>query len=170
MQTTKPAQFDWPWHIWEPTSVVNPSTGSFTYTSTNQFGGTPVKVYVQHIVDPTLLGFNNVVGTNLSKYNPFTGENYFGQDGDTGPFWNSTVWVYNKTPVTNWHFLTVIYPVKVGDSAPIITRIDDYTVKVQKGGVTDTINFSSGGGTPTVSLTLQAGPSPPQNLRVEPVQ
>lgn len=172
MQATKPAQFQWLWHIWEPTSSVNPTTGSFTYTSTNLYGGTPVKVYVQHIVDPTLLGFNNVVGTNLSKYNPFTGENYYGQDGDTGPFWNSSVWVYNKTPVANWHFLTVIYPVKVGDSAPIITRIDDYTVKVVKGGVTDTINFSSTGGSapPTVSLTLQAGPSPPQNLRVEPTQ
>jgi len=60
--------------------------------------------------------------------------------------------------------------VKAGEVAPIITRLDDYTVKVQKGGVTDTIGFSSTNGTPTVSLKLQAGPSAPQDLRIQPAQ
>jgi hypothetical protein len=109
-----------------------------------------------------------MAGTNLCKYNPFTGENYLGLDNDTGPFMNNVIWANNNTPTNNWHFMTVIYPVKWGDAPPIITRIDDYTVKVQKGGTTDTINFAPSGYQPTLTLQLQAGPAPPQNLRIGP--
>jgi len=168
MQTTQPATFQWIWHIFEPTAVFNPGAASFHYTCTNNYNGSNVTVYVQHIVNPNLMAFTNVVGTSLAKFNPFTGENYMGKDDDTGPYWNSTVWAYNRTPASNWHFMTVIYPVKWGDSPPVITRIDDYTVKVQKGGTTDTISFTPGSYQPTVSLQLQAGPSPPQNLRIGP--
>ncbi len=59
--------------------------------------------------------------------------------------------------------MTVIFPVKWGDTPPVITRIDDYTVKVQKTGFTDTISFTPGAYQPTVSLQLSAGPSPPNN-------
>jgi hypothetical protein len=168
MQATKPATFQWLWHIFEPTAVFNPGAGSFTYTATNDYHGSNVTVYVQHVVNPALMAFTNTVGTNFAKLNPFTGENYMGKDNDTGPFWNSTVWAYNKTPSSNWHFMTVVYPVKWGDTAPIITRIDDFTVKVQKGGVTDTISFNAAGAQPTVTLQLQSGPSAPQNLRIVP--
>jgi hypothetical protein len=168
MQTTQPATFQWLWHVFEPTASFNNAAASFTYTCTNNYMGSNVTVYVQHIVNPALMAFTNTVGTNLAKFNPFTGENYMGKDGDSGPFYSSTQWAYNKTPTNNWHFMTVIYPVKWGDTPPIITRIDDYTVKVQKSGTTDTISFAPGTYQPTASLQLQAGPAPPQNLRIGP--
>jgi len=168
MQTTQPATFQWLWHVFEPTASYNNANASFTYTATNNYMGSNVTVYVQHIVNPALMAFTNTVGTNLAKFNPFTGENYMGKDDDTGPFYSSTQWAYNKTPTNNWHFMTVIYPVKWGDTPPVITRIDDYTVKVQKSGTTDTISFAPGTYQPTASLQLQAGPAPPQNLRIGP--
>jgi hypothetical protein len=58
--------------------------------------------------------------------------------------------------------------VKWGDAPPTITRIDDSTVKVQKGGISDTISFSQAGYQPSISLQLQSGPAPPQNLRIGP--
>jgi len=168
MQTTQPAKFQWLWHVLEPTVTMNAANAAFTYTCTNDYNGSNVTVYVQHIVNPSLMTITNVAGTNLCKYNPFTGENYMGLDNDTGPFMNNVIWAYNNTPTTDWHFMTVIYPVKWGDSPPIITRIDDYTVKVQKGGLTDTINFAPSGYQPTLTLQLQAGPNPLQNLHLGP--
>jgi hypothetical protein len=168
MQTTQPATFQWIWHVFEPTAVFKAANGSLTYTCTNDYNGSNVTVYVQHIVNSSLLAFTNVVGASLSKFNPFTGENYFGKDNDTGPYYNSTLWAYNRTPTNNWHFMTVIYPVKWGDAPPTITRIDDSTVKVQKGGISDTISFSQAGYQPSISLQLQSGPAPPQNLRIGP--
>lgn len=174
MQTTTNATFQWLWHIAEPTSVVDTNNCSFTYTCTNIYNGSNVTVYVQHIVNPALMGLKNEAGTNLAKFNPFTGENYYGLDNDTGPFYNSTVWVYNKTPTTNWHFMTVIFPVKWGQPAPTITRVDDYTVHVQQGAINDTISVNGSTSPPTFTLDLNGptlGPthlSPPSNLRVAP--
>jgi hypothetical protein len=158
----------------EPTSVVNTNACSFSYTCTNQYNGSNVAVYVQHVVDPSLMGLKNEVGTNLSKFDPFTGENYFGKDNDLGPFYNSTVWAYNRTPTTNWHFLTVVFPVKWGQSAPTITRVDDYTVHVQQGADDDVISVDASTSPPTFTLNLNGptlGPShlsPPSDLRVAP--
>jgi hypothetical protein len=174
MQTTQAATFQWLWHIWEPTALVNTNGCSFTYTCTNVYNGSNVAVYVQHVVDPSLMALKHEVGTNLSKFNPFTGENYFGKDNDLGPFYNSTVWAYNRTPTTNWHFLTVVFPVKWGQPAPTITRVDDYTVHVQQGADDDVIIVDASTSPPTFSLNLSGptlGPShlsPPSNLRVAP--
>lgn len=174
MQTTTNATFQWLWHIAEPTSAVNTNSCAFTYTCTNNYNGSNVTVYVQHIVNPSLMGLKNIVGTNLSKFNPFTGENYFGHDNDTGPYYNSTVWVYNQTPTTNWHFMTVVFPVKWGQAAPTITRIDDYTVRVQQGAIDDTISVNASASIPVFTLNLNGptlGPShlsPPSDLRIAP--
>ena len=168
MQTAIPATFQWLWHVLEPTTVVNPTNCSFTYTCTNEYNGSNVTVYVQHIVNPALMTVTNLAGTSYCKYNPFTKENYLGADNDTGPYCNGSIWAYNNAPTNNWHFLTVVYPVKWGDAAPTITRIDDYTVKVETHGISDTISFTPGSSQPSVSLQLQAGPQPPQNLHVVP--
>ncbi len=165
MQTTQPATFQWLWHVLEPTVTMNAANASFSYTCTNDYNNSNVTVYVQHVVDPSLMTIRNMAGTNLCKYNPFTGENYLGLDNDTGPFMNNVIWANNNTPTNNWHFMTVIYPVKWGDAPPVITRVDDYTVKVQKDGLTDTINFAPAGYQPTLTLQMRAGPTPPQNLR-----
>jgi hypothetical protein len=120
------------------------------------------------------MAIKNLVGTNLCKYNPFTGENYFGLDKDAGPYYNSTIWVYNRTPTTNWHFLSVVFPVKWGQLPPLITRLNDYSVQVQEGLNTDVITVDPSTQPPTFTLNLSGpslGPtrlSAPANLRVVP--
>jgi len=174
MQTTANSTFQWLWHVAEPTAVVNTNGCSFTYTCTNHYNSSNVTVYVQHIVDPSLMSLKNIAGTKLSKFNPFTGENYFGLDNDTGPYYNSTVWIYNRTPTTNWHFLSVVFPVKWGQPAPTITRINDYTVRVQQGNDDDTISVDATTQPPQFSLNLSGSSlgvsrlAPPQNLQVSP--
>lgn len=134
--TSTNAQFELGWHIAEPTSVVNTNNCSFTYTCTNHFNGSNVTVYVQQIVSPSLVGLTNVADPTNALLNPFTGENYWASYGGSGvPWWNSTVWVFNKTTATNWHFLTVLFPKKWDDTNTVtINRISDNTAQVLWGG------------------------------------
>jgi hypothetical protein len=189
MQTTQPAHFQWKWNVWRPTAVVNTNNCSFTYPASNTRNGSNVMVYVSHIVDPSTMTLTNMTtgsqlyGTNhlnTAKINPITGENYNDASMDVyapdryWPYWGHSIWVQNKTATTNWHFLTVVYPVKWGQPAPTITRIDDYTVHVQQGANDDVISIDPSTSVPTVSLNLTGpslGPShlsPPSDLRVAP--
>jgi hypothetical protein len=53
-----------------------------------------------------------------------------------------TVWV-SSPPTTDFHFLSVIYPIKPGDGTPVVTPLDDYTVAVANAAGTerDVISF-----------------------------
>jgi hypothetical protein len=149
MTATQACNFQWLWHVLEPTATVNNSGISFSFTSTNHYNGSNVTTYVQHVVSPTLMGITNIVNTALkwpqnykAFYNPFTSEIATNPpDIYSAPTWSHSIWVYNKTKTTNWHFLSVVYPVKWGESAPTITRLDDLTVRVQKDGDDDIISF-----------------------------
>lgn len=61
---------------------------------------------------------------------------------------SDALWFNTRTPQTNFHFMTVIYPenpadVTAGKPAPQITRIDDYTAKItDPDGNTDIISFN----------------------------
>lgn len=157
LKTTTNATFQWKWNIMEPTAVVDTNNCAFTYTATNAFNLSNVTVYVKHIVDPTKMSMMNLVGSNYAAINPFTGEDLNSQTvGTDGPRWNSTVWIYNKAKTTNWHFLSVVFPVKWGGNAPTITRLDDYTVRVQDGITDDTITFN-GNANATYSVTTTGG-------------
>ena len=77
-----------------------------------------------------------------------TGENYFASafqhdftNGTANPLMTNSIWVANKTPANRFHFMTVIYPVPPGEPEPTISRLDDYTVSVTKGGQRDVISF-----------------------------
>lgn len=143
MQTSIPAQFQSIWHIAETNSIVDTNNCAFTYTCTNVFNGSNVTVYVKDIVNPSLMSITNLYGTNFAKFNPFTKENRFGVDLDDGPYYNSTIWAFNNIKTTNWHFLRVVFPVKWGQPAPTITRIDDNTVKIDDNlGTVDIVTFS----------------------------
>jgi hypothetical protein len=156
-KTTKSATFQWKWNIMEPTALVDTNNCSFTYTTTNFFNHSNVTVYVKHIVDPTKLSMMNLVGTNYAVINPFSGEDLTSQTtAINGPRWNNTIWTYNKAKSTNWHFLSVVFPAKWGQAAPTITRIDDYTVRVQDGVNDDTITFN-GNANATYSVTTTGG-------------
>lgn len=149
--------FSWVYHIAEPTLNLDSNMMTFSYTSTNCFIGSNVTTYVSHIVNS-----NNLTVTNRSGYlvrvNPYTGENYWtnaiGNLGDKYPRAN-TLWFNNKTPANNWNFMTVIYPVKWGDSAPIITRIDDKTVAVTNGSDGDVISWDTN--SPVATLIIATG-------------
>lgn len=159
LSTTQAAQFQWKWNVF-PTNCTLMDTGamSFHYTVTNDYAGrSNVTVYVQHIGNPASMGVTqmvnsaNLLGTNdncYAKQNPFTGENYAGSNDWIAVgadmhdyYWANTVWVYNRTPTTNWHFLSVVYPVMEGDTAPTITRLSDNAVRVQHGSDDDVISF-----------------------------
>jgi hypothetical protein len=55
------------------------------------------------------------------------------------------------------HFFTVIYPVKPGAGDPVISRLDDYTAKVQADGEVDIISFDKNTDFPaTLIVDLEA--------------
>jgi hypothetical protein len=170
-KTTTNASFQWKWNIMEPTAVVDTNNCSFTYTATNFFNGSNVTVYVKHIVDPAKMSMMNLVGTNYAVINPFTGENLTSITSVIdGPRWKDTVWVSNKLKTSNWHFLSVVYPAKWGQPAPIITRIDDYTVRVQDGTYDETITFGNTANSDYTVTTagVSSRPAPPTDLIVVP--
>ena len=145
VQTTSNATVARKWNILEPTAVVNTNAISFTYTCTNFYNGSNVTVYVQHIFNPSSMTLFNGVGPNYAVSNIFTGENFSTlpyPPAANEPAWNSTIWTYNTTKTTNWHDLTVTFPTRWDQAAPTITRIDDYTVRVQQGAIDDTITFN----------------------------
>jgi len=142
--------FQWVYHVLEDTAVVNTNDSSFTYTATNYTGGA-VTTYVAHVVAANKLALTHLTGTNV-KSNPVTGENYWTADVDTHPR-KHAVWVQNVTPTTNWHFMSVIYPVPPGGTAPTITRVDDWTVAVTNGAEGDVISFDYN--SPTATLIIE---------------
>jgi hypothetical protein len=159
----------------EPTVAADTANCAFTYTATNFFNGSNVTVYVKHIVDPTQMSMLNLVGTNYAVINPYTGENLVSATSIiNGPRWNNTIWVSNNNRTNNWHFMSVVYPVKAGQPAPTITRIDDNHVRVQCGANDDTIGVDPSTSPPTFSISLTgpalggARPAPPTNLRTVP--
>jgi hypothetical protein len=164
MQTTSPEKFQWIWHIAQTNYTVDTNNCAFVFNATNTWNGSNVAVYVQHIVNPSLMAITNIYGTNLAKFNPFTGENYMGVDGDTGPFMGGSVWAYNKTATTNWHFLSVLFPVKWDDTngAPTITRITDNTVRIQQGTVIDdVVSFGETNASPPSTIVISTLSAPP---------
>jgi hypothetical protein len=83
----------------------------------------------------------SLTGTDVYK-NPIAGGDGW-SSADQAYARKGTFWVSNRTPATNWHYMTVIFPVKPGDSDPTITRIDDYTVAVTNGAEGDVISFAT---------------------------
>ena len=66
-------------------------------------------------------------------------------------------WFTTKTPSNNHHFLVVVYPVEPGTSSPVITRLDNNTIKVEKDGDSDIISFDKNTKFPaTVIVDIEA--------------
>ncbi len=172
LAASQPAKFSWLYHVMENTLAnFDATNASFTYTCTNQFNrAQSVAVNVAHITDPSLLEITDLTGTNVYS-NPITGENYYTRSDAYKRA--HAIWVSNRQPAMQFHFLSVVYPVKPGTSAPRITRLDDFTVEVTTDTEHDVISFdprTTQAATlivnPTTAQGLTAGPASPQDLRV----
>ena len=120
--------------------VSNVGPNNFYQTTTAQ-----VDVQVAHVCGLSDLQVWDMVGTN-ARSNPITGDNYWNLDNDSlDPFpRRHTIWVGNRTPATNWCFVTVIYPVRAGEPAPLIVPRNNYSVGVTNGAEGDLITFDPG--------------------------
>ncbi len=169
LDATVPTKFSWLYHVPEDRLNVT-SNGSFTYIKSNtpaiqfavpsfypyrdwNYTKPNVKIIVSHIEDNSNLELVDL--TNASRYiNPITNVSYsMGQvvpspTPDEQDRRVHAIWISNKENVTNWHFMTVIYPKnpndeKAGLPDPRIERLDDFTAKVTSpNGTVDIITFS----------------------------
>lgn len=78
------------------------------------------------------------------------------------------VYVTNSAPTTNWHFMTVVYPVYSGDPLPTITRLDDYTVAITNGSEGDVISFDKDSPVATLAVDIGATNEPPPAQTLQP--
>jgi len=137
-----PSKFQWLYHFHPETNLeFNPEKFEFDY----QIGQTRVKMV--HIAVPEDLTFMDRQGMD-GLVNPITGKDY--RQGwqevaelknRTLPLFAHNLWISNRTPVTEHHFLVVIFPYREGEREPAITRLDDLTVRVDSSDISDVISF-----------------------------
>lgn len=140
----RPSRFSWRYRVLQN---GHPHYDSATSLLEYKLGN--VKVFLKQIAYPDSLQFLDLKGLDQYK-NPITGMDYlknkwvaldmkrpdYRKDVCSDNYWFTT-----KNPESNFHFMVVIYPVKPGTEDPVITRLDDNTVKVEKDGETDIVSF-----------------------------
>lgn len=171
LATTLPSTFSWLYHIAQPGLTLDSASGTFSYPSKSHYGS-DITTYVAHLTDPGSLSWGNMTGAEVLK-NPETGLDFSGRAD--APSRSNVLWVKNKALATQFHFLTVVYPVKPGTAAPQIRRVDDFTVEVVNGAERDVISFDRNTSHPaTMIIDVQGAtgsaptepPSPVRNIRV----
>ena len=119
----RPATYTWLYHI------LSQKPFSFDErTFTVDYAVGDVKVRLRHIGYPEGLNFEDRVGME-AFVNPLTGEDY-SQWRKGNILCGHNLWISNAVPARQWRFLTVIYPVRAGQTFPAIERLDDSTVRV----------------------------------------
>lgn len=123
LRCSQPARYTWMYHILPDSPVTfDANTFAVDYTA----GDVPVRL--QHIYRPEALELDNRKGED-GLVNPFTGEDYRAlRKGDI--LCGHNLWITNREPSEEWHFLSVVYPQPSGGEIPAIERIDDNTVRV----------------------------------------
>ena len=131
LAASKPATFTWLYHIL-PEKPFDFDERSFTVT----YGVGNVRVKLRQIAYPQQLILDDRRGLE-AMVNPFTGEDYR-EYRKPGPLPAHNLWISNKAPAGEFHFLTVVYPYRASEGEPKIRRIDDWTVEVDG----DVISFN----------------------------
>ncbi len=141
---TRPSQFSWRYRVLnEGNPNYDASNGLLSY----KLGD--VKVFLKQVAYADSLDYLDLKDKDQFK-NPITGMDYLKNKWVAldmkEPRYNKNIckdnyWFTTKNPESNFHFLVVIYPVKPGTEDPVITRMDDNTVKVEKDGETDIVSF-----------------------------
>jgi len=137
-----PARFQWLYHFYPEVELkFDQDKFQFDY----QIGRTCVKL--AHIAGPEDLTFMDRQGMD-GLVNPITGTDYREKWQDVArdkgrrlPLFAHNLWISNRTPVAEQHFLAVIFPYRQGESAPDITRLDDFTVRIESSDISDVISF-----------------------------
>ena len=121
--TTQPAKYTWLYHIL-PDTPIDFEAQNFVINYTVG----DVKVKLQQIAHIDNLELDNRKGLD-GFVNPITGEDhrrYYQGDILCG----HNLWISNKKPVSEWNFLTVIYPKPPEAEIPVIKGLDDFSVQV----------------------------------------
>ncbi len=140
----RPSRFSWRYRVLQNGHPhYDAAKGLLTYKLGN------VKVFLKQIAYPDSLQFLDLKGLDQYK-NPITGMDYLKNKWVAHDMKNpeyrkcvcsDNYWFTTKNLESNDHFMVVIYPVKPGTEDPVITRLDDNTVKVEKDGETDIVSF-----------------------------
>ena len=131
-----PCKFQWPYHIlpYVPVDFVE-DQGALMYQINK------ARIKVQHIASTGDLFFEDRKGME-GIVNPVTGED-FSEYANAATVFNHNIWISNKTPASDFHFMTVVFPYRVKDMEPEIVRLDDMTVKVKHGRYQEVISFDA---------------------------
>jgi hypothetical protein len=157
----RPSIFSWRYRILPECDMnYNSQEGLLSYLIGD------VKVHIKHIAFPESLEFLDMKDLDQFK-NPITGYDYMKMNKWTALAMEEekyrkkvaqhNFWFTTKKPVSDHHFLTVVYPVKPGTEAPVITRLDNSTVKIVKESETDIVSFDKNTKFPaTIVVDLEA--------------
>lgn len=133
----KPSIFHWLYHIYPDASFeMVGSRAEFKY----KLGKTHVKV--KHIARDGDLTCEDRRGID-GLVNPITEEDYR-EFGKGEVLFQHNIRVSNSVPANEFQFLAVVFPYRDSDPEPVITRLDDATVRIQYGSETDTISYDLG--------------------------
>jgi hypothetical protein len=141
----RPSVFSWRYRVLPKCDVdYEQDTGLLSYSLED------VKVLIKHVAYPELIEFKDM--QDMDQYiNPITGNNFLENNEWVkldlqNRRYNTKVcqhnfWFTTTEPRSDHQFLTVVYPVEPGTADPVITSLDNSTVKVEKEGEIDVISF-----------------------------
>jgi len=141
----RPSRFSWCYRILPDCDLdYDAEDGLLTYMLDS------VKVFVKQVAFPESLEYLDLQDLDQFK-NPITGYDYMVKNPWTAKEMKRkryrdmvaqhNLWFTTKESKSAHNFFTVIYPVKPATSNPVITRLDNNTVKVEKDGEVDIISF-----------------------------
>jgi len=136
----EPCTFHWLYHI-EPHANLTFDKDSFKM----KYRIGDIDVLVAHIANTDNLEYEDRRGL-MGLVNPYTGEDYreewFSKSGKGVSPFEHNIWISNRKPTENFYFLAIVFPYKVNEEEPVITKLDNLTVKVRFRGKEDIISFN----------------------------
>jgi hypothetical protein len=159
--TDHPSNFSWHYRVLPQCEVnYNQNDGLLSYRLND------VNVLIKQVAYPQQLKFVDL--QDMDQFiNPLNGNNYLENNKWVAldmqkrkyrkKVCQHNFWFTSQEARSAYHFLTVVYPVKPGTVDPVITRLDDYTVQIEKDNESDIISFDKNTKFPaTLIIDLEA--------------
>jgi hypothetical protein len=148
LEVSKPegSVFSWLYHVLQDVPLEwNPEGLRFSYRIKD------VTTVVQHLNGSVELEFENLLKEE-GLFNPITNEDYTdhvkpittADKTYSGPYpevVTHNIWLSNREPKQAIRFMVVIYPYREGTGTPVIKRVDDLTVRINREGRSETVTF-----------------------------